>query len=149
MNHKTFLFITYVVFLTPALNVTATELVADVEVLPDSINLYPQASYAQLELTIAGNDIYWQKKYGQGEAARFSTFDKALADGQYRFELIASPPYDEETWEFARDDPELRHDLEVLERAETYRQTGRFEVVQGQIILITDEDESTDARNNR
>jgi hypothetical protein len=136
-----------IAFLIPALQVGATDLVAEVEALPDSINLYPQVSYAQLELTIAGNDIYWQKKYGQGEVATFSTFDKVLADGQYRFELIASPPYDEEAWEFARNDPEMRRELEVLEQAETYRQTGRFEVVQGRIMLITDEDESTDARS--
>jgi hypothetical protein len=146
MNRKTFLFIALLIV---ALNLGAADRVAEVEALPDSINLYPQVSYAQLELTIAGNDIYWQKKYGQGEAATFSTFDKALADGQYRFELIASPPYDEEAWEFARDNPELRHEMEVLERATTYRQTGRFEVTQGQIMLITDPDESAETRNNK
>ncbi len=89
MNRKTFLFITYVVFLTISLNLTAADLVADVEALPDTITLYPQVSYAQLELTVAGNDIYWQKKYGQGEVATFSTSDEALTDGQYRYELIA------------------------------------------------------------
>ena len=149
MNRKTFLSIAYIVFLIPALNLTAADLVAEVEALPDTITLYPQVSYAQLELTIAGNDIYWQKKYGQGEAVTFSTSDDVLTDGQYRFELIASPPYDEEAWEFARDDPALRHELEVIERAETYRQTGRFEVVQGRIMLITDPDESADARSNK
>ena len=77
----------------------------------------------------------------------FSTLDKTLPDGQYRFELIASPPYDKEAWEFARDDPELRHELEVLERAETYRQTGRFEVVQGRIMLITNPEESVGVRS--
>ncbi len=144
MNRRILLLIT---FLIPVLNVGAADRVAAVEALPDSLTLYPQVSYAQLELTIAGNDIYWQKKYGQGEAATFSTFDKILPDGQYRFELIASPPYDKEAWEFARDDPELMRELESLERAETYRQTGRFEVVQGRIVLITDPDESTDVRS--
>jgi hypothetical protein len=149
MNNKTFLFIAYIAFLIPALNVNAADLVADVEALPDSITLYPQVPYVQLELTIAGNDVYWQQTYGQHEVATFSTFDQVLADGQYRFELIASPAYDEEAWEFAREDSELRHELEVLERAGTYRQTGRFEVVQGRIELITDPDESTDARSNK
>jgi hypothetical protein len=149
MNRKTFLFIAYIVFLIPASNVAAADLVADVEALPDTITLYPQVSYAQLELTVAGNDVYWQKKYGQGEVATFSTFNKVLPDGQYRYELIASPPYDEEAWEFAREDPELRHELEVLERAGTYRQTGRIEVVQGRIELITEPDESADARSNK
>ena len=146
MNRKTFLFIA---LLIPALNGGAADRVADVEAMPDSLTLYPQVSYAQLELTIAGDDIYWQKKYGQGEVATFSTFNKVLPDGQYRFELIASPPYDEEAWEFAREDPELRDELEVLERAETYRQTGRFEVALGRIVLITNPDESADARNNK
>ena len=149
MNHKTFLLIALVAFLVPVLNVGATDLVADVEALPDTITLYPQVSYAQLELTIAGNDTYWQKKYGQGEVAMFTTSDKALSDGQYRFELIASPPYDSEAWEFARDDLELMRDLEAIERAETYRQTGRFEVVQGRIMLIINPDESADARSNK
>lgn len=63
----------------------------------------------------------------------FTTFDQALTDGQYRFELIASPQYDAQAWEFARGDPGLMRDLEAIERAETYRQTGRFEVVQGRI----------------
>ena len=149
MNHKTFLLIAIVALLVPVLNVGAADHVAAVEVMPGSLTLYPQVPYAQLELTIAGKDVYWQKKYAQGEAATFSTSDQVLTDGQYRFELIASPPYDEEAWEFARDDPELRHDLEVIERAETYRQPGRFEVVQGRIELITDPDESADARNNK
>jgi hypothetical protein len=92
-------------------------------------------------LTVAGNDINWQQTWGQGEVATFSTSDEYLADGQYRFELIASPAYDEEAWEYAREDPELKHELEVLERAGTYRQTGRFEVQQGQIVLLTDADE--------
>ncbi len=134
-------------FLLPVFNSGAANLVADVEAMPGSLTLYPLVSHAQLELTIAGNDIYWQKNYGRGEAATFSTFNKVLPDGQYHFELIASPPYDTEAWEFARDDPELRHELEVLERAETYRQTGRFEVVQGRIVLITNPDEPADMRN--
>ncbi len=142
MNSKIFLFTAYIAFLIPALNVSAADLVADVAALPDSITLYPQVPYVQLELTVAGNDIYLQQTYGPGEVATFSTFDEVLTDGQYRFELIASPQYDKEAWEFARKDPELRHDLEVLERAGTYRQTGRFEVVQGQIVLITDPDGS-------
>jgi hypothetical protein len=146
MYNKILLFIA---FLIPALHVGATDLVAEVEALPDTITLYPKVSYAQLELTIAGNDIYWQKKYGEGEAATFSTVDEVLTDGQYRFELMASPPYDKEAWEFARDDPDLSHELEVLERAETYRQTGRFEVVQGRIVLITNPDESADVRNTK
>ncbi len=142
MNNKIFLFIVYTAFLIPALNISAAGLVADVAALPNAITLYPQVPYVQLELTVAGNDIYWQKTYGPGEVATFSTFDEVLADGQYRIELIASPPHDEEAWEYAREDPELKHELEVLERAGTYRQTGRFEVLQGQIVLITDADES-------
>ncbi len=141
MNNKIFLFIAFITFLTPALNVNAAGLVADVAALPDAITLYPQVPYVQLELTVAGNDVYWQKTWGQGEAATFSTSDEVLTDGQYRFELIASPPYDEEAWEYAREDPELKHELEVLERAGTYRQTGRFKVLQGQIVLMTDADE--------
>ena len=85
MNRKTFLL---VALLIPALNVGAAERVATVEATPGSLTLYPQVAYAQLELTIAGNAIYWQKKYGPGEAATFTTFDKTLPDGQYRFELI-------------------------------------------------------------
>jgi len=142
MHSKIFLFIAFIPFLIPALSVNAADLVADVEALPNAITLYPQVPYVQLELTVAGNDIYWQQTWGPGEVATFSTSDEALADGQYRFELIASPQYDEEAWEFAREDPELLHDLEVLERAGTYRQTGRFEVLRGQIVLITDPDES-------
>jgi predicted HAD superfamily Cof-like phosphohydrolase len=133
----------FVAFLISAMNVSAADLVADVEALPDTISLYPQVPYAQLELTVAGNDVYWQKIYGPGEVATFSTMDKALPDGQYRFELIASPAYDEEAWEYAREDPALKHELDVLERAETYRQTGRFEVLQGQIVLTTDADGSS------
>ncbi len=141
MNNKIFLFIAFITFLTPALNVNAAGLVADVAALPNAITLYPQVPYVQLELTVAGNDVYWQQTYGPGEAATFSTSDEVLTDGQYRFELIASPPYDEEAWEYAREDPELKHELEVLERAGTYRQTGRFKVLQGQIVLMTDADE--------
>ncbi len=138
-----------IAFLIPVFNLDAADRVADIEALPDSLTLYPQISYAQLELTIAGDDIYWQKKFGQGEAATFSTFNKVLPDDQYRFELIASPPYDKEAWELARDDPELRHELEVLERAETFRQMGRFEVVQGRIMLIKSPGESTDVRSKQ
>ena len=146
MNRKTFLLIAVLI---PALNVGAAEHVATVEATPGSLTLYPQVAYAQLKLTIAGNAIYWQKQYGPGEAATFTTFDKALPDGQYRFELIASPPYDNKAWEFARDDPELLRELESLERAETYRETGRFEVVQGWIVLTTEPDESADERSNQ
>ncbi len=146
MNPRILLFIA---ILIPVFNVCAADRVVDVEARRGSLTLYPQVSYAQLELTIAGNDIHWQKKYGQGEAAKFSTLDKALTDGQYRFELIASPPYDKEAGEFARNDTELMSDLEAIERAETYRQTGRFEVVQGRIVLITDPDESADVRSNK
>jgi len=142
MRSKIFLFIASIAFLIPAPKVGAADLVADVEALPGAITLYPQVPYVQLELTVAGNDIYWQQTYGPGEVATFSTSDEVLTDGQYRFELIASPQYDQEAWEFARDDPELKHELEVLERAGTYRQTGRFEVVQGQIVLVTDPDGS-------
>ena len=138
MNRKTFLLITFINFLLPAVLATASDSIADIESRSDGLTFYPQVSYAQLQLTVAGNDTYWQQKFAEGEIATFSSFDEALPDGQYRYELIASPPYDAESWEFAKDDRKLMRDLEAIERAETYRQFSRFEVVQGQIILLAD-----------
>lgn len=142
MNRKIILSIAFVAFLISANQAVAADRVAYIETISDAINFYPEVPYAQLELTVAGDNFYWQKKYREGEIAMFSSFDEALPDGHYRYELIASPPYDKEAWELARDDRKLMRDLEVIERAETYRQFGRFEVVQGQIVLPTDPNES-------
>ena len=60
------------------LNVGVADRVADVSAMPGSLTLYPQVSYAQLELTIAGKDIYWQKKYGHWEVAIFAIFKRVL-----------------------------------------------------------------------
>jgi len=54
-----------------ALNVNANDIVADVEARLDAITQYPQVSYAQLELTIAGNDTYWQQRYGRVMSPHF------------------------------------------------------------------------------
>ena len=112
----------------------ANDTVADVQFTPDSIWFNPSVSYAQLELTVGGNGFYWQRKYGAGESASFSTSDAVLADGQYRYELIASPPHDEQDREASREDTEALQALEAAKRANTYRQWGRFEVVQGQLM---------------
>lgn len=142
MKRITLQLIISIAFLIPALHLGATDRIADIESRSDSISFYPQVSYAQLELTVAGGDVYWQQRYGEGEIATFSIFDEVLSDGFYRFELVASPPYDKEAWEMAKKDMALKRDLEVIERSETYKQTGRFEVVDGQIVILADGEES-------
>ncbi len=78
MNSKIFLFTAYIAFLIPALNVDAADLVADVAALPGAITLYPQVPYVQLELTVAGNDIYWQQTWGPGEVATLRCYRARL-----------------------------------------------------------------------
>lgn len=70
MNRRILLFIASYL---PVFSVAAVDLVADVEALPGSLTLYPRVSYAQLELTIAGDGFYWKRKHGQGEDAMCST----------------------------------------------------------------------------
>ncbi len=125
-----------------AINATAAnDRVGEVEARLDTLSFYPEVYYQQLELTVAGNETRWQQTFGPNEIAEFSLPDQPLADGLYRYESLASPPVDEATREFARSDRELILALDQLEQESTFRQVGRFEVVDGEILLLKDAEE--------
>lgn len=117
-------------------NVSAKNPVGDVEVLFDTIQFFPEVDYQQLTLTVAGEDNRWQESFGPTEEVSLLISD--FPDGQYRYELIAAPAADQAAQELARNDMELIQKLDRLERDSTFRQTGRFEVVSGEILLIDD-----------
>lgn len=120
-----------------AMNTTAAnDRVGEVQALADNLIFYPEVYYQQLELTVAGDEARWQQTFGPNEIAEFSLQDQPLQDGQYRYELIASPPVDYTAREIARTDRELMKALDQLERDSTIRQIGRFEVVGGEIVLL-------------
>ncbi len=114
----------------------ANDSFADVQFSPGSILFSPGVPYTRLELTIAGNGVFWQRSYDGGGGAAFSTSDAALADGHYRYELVAS-----------QQDTGDHGGIEVSEEADegsAYRQWGQFEVVQGEIVAPPEQSDDSD-----
>lgn len=124
----------------------AEEPVASVHFGVSSILFSPKVSYAELSLTVVGPGVYEQQTLQPGKSVSFS--GSVLQDGNYKYELVASPPFDQQAWEQAeRDGDQAALDaLERDEQAHTYRQTGSFKVVRGQ-ILETEAGESNAKQN--
>ena len=65
-----------------------------------SIYLSINAPYAKAQLSVAGPGVYWQHRYGPGDAVEFypGSVSGGLPDGQYNYQLVASPEYDAAAW---------------------------------------------------
>ena len=114
------------------------------------ITFSPQVPFAELELTVAGAGVHWQRRSGSASSVSFTLSDADLSDGLYRYELIASPAYDEAAWEAAEGDAEALQALEAEERAQSFRLAGRFRVVDGELkTLRREEDERAEMRSEQ
>lgn len=122
--------------------------VGSVQIDSGALSVLPAVSYAAMQVTVSGENLYWQKIYGPGEAVSVSAAETGpLPDGDYGYEFIASPEVDVSAWEAAEDDEATQRVLEHQEQANTYRQGGSFQVVGGQMIGF-EEEESVETISN-
>ncbi len=110
--------------------------VGSLELGTNSLSIMPAVPYAELGMTISGEGVYLEEKYGPGGMA--AVYTGQLPDGQYSYEIIASPEVDEAAMEEADGDDAMERELEQQEKAQTYIQSGNFEVVGGEIQQTAD-----------
>jgi len=119
--------------------------VGSIQLGGDSLSIMPAVPYAEMRMTISGEGVYLEEKYGPGGMA--AVYTGRLPDGQYSYEIIASPevaspevasPEVDETSMGATEGSEapLKNTLDQEEeKARTYIQSGSFEVVGGAMQL--------------
>lgn len=120
--------------------------VGNVQVDGDALSVTPTVSYAALQVTVAGEGVYWQKSFAYGERVSASLSEiGALPDGSYGYEVITAPEIDEEARKTADGDEAAERLLEAQEAERTYLQQGGFEIVSGQVVAGASQEESGDA----
>ncbi len=117
--------------------------VADVHFGISSISFYPNVDYAKASLTVAGAGIYEQQTFESGDPISFSASSE-LADGDYKYELVTMPESNEVAWAAAAGNEAEEKVLYEQESAETFYQSGGFEIVMGQIKEIERAGDATD-----
>lgn len=110
--------------------------VGSLELGTNSLSIMPAVPYAELSMTISGEGVYLEEKYGPGGMA--AVYTGQLPDGQYSYEIIASPEVDEVAMAEADGDDAMERELEQQEKAQTYIQSGSFKVVDGEIQQAAD-----------
>jgi hypothetical protein len=121
--------------------------VGSVEVGGGELFITPNVPYAELQVTVAGDGVYWQKNYSSDERASVSLSEIGIvSDGSYGYEIIAAPEVDAEAWVAAEGDEAAEQSLEAEESARTYLQQGGFQVVSGQVVVTSPRVESDDTR---
>lgn len=116
-------------------HVAAANRVGEVVALSDTLQLYPEVDYQQLTLTIIGDEVRWEEIFGPNEIAEFSNLVANFPDGQYLYELIASPNLDPHHGDLAESDRESTLEMERLERTNTFQQSGQF-VIEGGVLFL-------------
>ncbi len=118
--------------------------VGSVQLDYDSLSIMPAVSSAEMRMTISGEGVYWQKRYDPDGMISVST--SRLPDGQYSYEIIASPEVDEAAWAEADGNEALERKLEQKEKARTYIQSGSFEIFDGAIQQTAGQDTDPSTR---
>jgi hypothetical protein len=112
-----------------------TGAVGNVEVGVGELFITPSVPYAELQVTVAGGNVYWQKRFAPDERVNvLLTEIGVVSDGSYGYEIIAAPAIDKAAWEAAEGDEAAEQRLDAEEAASTYLQQGGFQVVSGQVV---------------
>lgn len=111
--------------------------VGSVDVGSNSLTVNPAVPYAEMRLTVSGEGVYWEEYFAPDEFVSADT--SQLPDGQYSYEIIASPLVDEADMEKVDGNDPLNPTIDRDEKARTYIQSGSFKVVDGGLQQTADQ----------